>query len=154
MAAAPATLAQQKQQMQVIWSAMLGAVVVYGVVCVLTVDKTGALEDTDVEWPRQVFSAVAVTLGCVSVWWRRHFLPPEPRAVVASRLEFVQFQGYGVFAWTLCDAIGVCGLVLALVVHDASEFIPFGAAAVALLFLHRPSSLPWGRLMAAGSVQS
>jgi F0F1-type ATP synthase membrane subunit c/vacuolar-type H+-ATPase subunit K len=154
MAVAPVTLERQKQQMQLIWRAMLGAVVVYGVVCALTIDTAAAFEDTDVEWPRHVFSAVAVALGGVSMWWRRHFLPPDPPTAEERRLGFVQFQGYGVVAWTLCDAIGVCGLVLALVVHDASEFIPFGAAAVALLFLHRPSNLPWGRLMTAGSVQS
>ena len=32
------------------------------------------------------------------------------------------------------------------VLHEAREYVPFGAAAAALLLLHRPSNLPWARL--------
>jgi len=126
----------QQLQLRVIWSAILGTVAVYALVCFLALGAVQAADDGEIEWMRQAFSAVAVGLGGLSLWWRRHFLTAEERAV-----SFAQAKAHGVVTWALSEAVGLCGLVLALVVRSAREFLPFGAAAAALLLLHRPSRL-------------
>jgi F0F1-type ATP synthase membrane subunit c/vacuolar-type H+-ATPase subunit K len=137
------TLAQQQRQVGLIWSAMLSSVFIYGLICAAAAGTANVGADVE-EWPRQLCSAAGVVLGGLSLWWRRRFLSPDPLPPVA--LKFRQLQGHGVVTWALSEAVGVCGVLAAFVLHDAHEYIPFGAAAVALLLLHRPSNLPWARL--------
>ena len=144
MGTMPATLAEQQQQLRRIWTAMLSSIGIYGVVCAAAVGMVAAGAETDAEWPRRMFSAIAVVLGALSVWWRRRFLASDP--VQPAPLGFMELQSHGVVAWALSEAVAICGLVVAFLLRDAREFIPFGAAAAALLVLHRPSNLPWARL--------
>ena len=141
----PATLAQQKQQVSRIWTAMLSSIVIYGVVCAAAVGMADAGAEADAEWPRRVFSAIGVVLGASSVWWRRRFLASDP--VQPAPLGFMQLQSHSVVAWALSEAVAIGGLLAAFLLRDAREYIPFGAAAAALLLLHRPSNLPWARLV-------
>ena len=145
MTTVPATLPQQKQQLGLIWAGMLASVAVYGIVCSVAVGMAEAGSDADATWPRQVFSAVGIVLGALSMWWRRHFLPLDPSPPAA--LEFTQLQGHCLITWGLSEAVGICGLLTAVLLKDAREYIPFGAASAALLVLHRPSNLPWARLV-------
>jgi len=142
-----ATLAQRQQQVGIIWSAMLSTVGIYGALSAFVVGTAHAGSDADAQWPRQALSAVALACGVLSVWWHRHFLAAD--RPTPAELAFPQMQGHGVVLWALSEAVGICGLLMAFIVDDAREFIPFGAAAAALLVLHRPSSLPWGRLAAS-----
>ena len=138
------TLGQQQQQIGLIWGAMLSTVAVYGVVCALAVRSAAVGAAADAMWIRYGCSAAGVVLGALSVWWQRHFLATDPLPPIV--LGFAQMQRHGIVVWVLSEAVGICGVVTAFLLHDAHEYIPFGAAAAALLLLHRPSNLPWGRL--------
>jgi F0F1-type ATP synthase membrane subunit c/vacuolar-type H+-ATPase subunit K len=137
---------EQKQQLRIIWSAMLTALALYGVVCLLVVGPAET-QNPDTERLRHAFSAVGLVLGVLSFWWHRHFLPAEShRPEGEAGIDFARLQGHGVVVWALSEAVGLCGLALAVVVHDVREFVPFGVAAAALLVRLRPSNLPWSRL--------
>jgi F0F1-type ATP synthase membrane subunit c/vacuolar-type H+-ATPase subunit K len=139
---------QQRQQIGLIWGAMLSTVAVYGLVCAIAVRSAAAEATADTTWIRYWLSAAGVVLGALSVWWQRHFLATDPSPPVA--LGFVQMQRHGIVTWALSEAVGICGVLTAFLLDDAREYIPFGAAAAALLLLHRPSNLPWARLVSSG----
>src|ERR1700687_6081934 len=138
------TLTQRKQQVGLIWAAMLSTVALYGTMSAVVVGIAHAGSETEAEWPRHALSTIAVACGALSIWWHRRFLAADPPT--PATLAFPQIQGHGIVTWALSEAVGICGLLMAFMVDDAREFIPFGAAAAALLLLHRPSSLPWRRL--------
>ena len=117
-----------------VWFAMLGSVVFYaGVV---------------------FFVGSARVEGPVLPWW-----PFAVAAIVCAWLAFLFHRGIGersrserraaeaasplvdpvlIRVWALDEAVGVIGLVAALFGGGISVFVPFGVAALALLFLHRP----------------
>ena len=138
------TRGQRQRQVELIWGAMLSTVPIYGVVCAVAVGTADAGAEADAALLRYALSTIAVVLGGLSAWWRRHFLATEPAP--PAPLSFAQMQSHGVVVWALSEAVGICGVVAAVVLHEAREYIPFGAAAAALLLLHRPSNLPWVRL--------
>jgi hypothetical protein len=87
----------------------------------------------------------AIVVGLLSAWWRRRFLADET-AVSATSIPFVRLQTHALIVWALADAVGVFGLAVAVLARDGWEFVPFGAAAIALFVLHRPAKLPWDRV--------
>jgi len=139
---------QQQRQMNLIWGAMLSAVVLYGVVCAVAVGNTDGDAVGDPVSVRYGFSVVAIVLGGLSVWWRRRFLAAD---FAPAPFDFARMQAHGVAVWALSEAVGLCGVLTALLVREVREYIPFGAAAMGLLLLHRPSNLPWTRLAPPGS---
>ena len=134
------TTTQQRQQLAIIWGAMLAAIVLYGVVAIVVAPTVSPAASAEVDWLRRLLSGAAVLTGALSVWWRRHFLPSAPQS--SARPDFAAVQRHAVIAWALSEAVAVCGLVAALLLGDAREYVPFGAGAAALLLLHRPASLP------------
>jgi F0F1-type ATP synthase membrane subunit c/vacuolar-type H+-ATPase subunit K len=145
-----AILDRQKQQLRLIWAAMLSAVVMYGAVCFLVLGASEAAADDTNEWLHTLVTSVAIIPGVLSIWWRRHFLSTDSGAAgVDVSMPFAQFQAHGLIVWALSEAVAVCGLVLAFVVHSFHEFIPFGVASVALLIMHHPFRLPYERVRAA-----
>ncbi len=145
----PHTLEQQKQQLRVVWMAMLGAIGVYAVTCLLIVGRAEIAAEAP-ERIRTAFTVVGIMLGASSIWWWRHFLSAGS---VANRTEtamqFTQFQTHSVVVWALSDAVAGCGLVLACVLRSFQEFLPFGVAGAVLLVRHHPFRLPYERLRPA-----
>ena len=139
---------RQQRQLQNVWSAMLLAVALYGVVGTVLLNVTGAADAPGAETARTVMSVAAIVVGLLSVWWRRRFLADESVAPAAA-IPFVRLQTHALIVWALADAVGVFGLVVAVLARDGWEFVPFGAAAIALFVLHRPATLPWARVAAA-----
>ncbi len=149
MAGAPATLEQQKQLLRLIWTAMLGAVVLYGAVCFLVLRTSAAAANGTTEWLHNAFTAAGIIPGALSIWWRRHFLSADPLpAGVDVGMQFAQFQAHSVIVWALSEAVAACGLALAFVARSFQEFVPFGVASAALLVMHHPFRLPYARLRA------
>ncbi len=148
MATASAARERQQRQLQNVWSAMLVAVVLYGVVGTILLNVTGPADAPGAETARTVLSVAAIVVGLGSVWWRRRFLGDES-AASAAPIPFVRLQTHALIVWALADAVGVFGLVVAVLARDGWEFVPFGAAAIALFLLHRPAKLPWDRVAAA-----
>jgi hypothetical protein len=136
---------RQQRQLQNVWSAMLLAVVLYGVVGTTLLNVTGTADAPAGETARTVMSVAAIVAGLVSVWWRRRFLADGPVRPAAA-MAFARLQTHALIVWALADAVGVFGLVVAVLGRDGWEFVPFGAAAIALFLLHRPAKLPWERL--------
>lgn len=135
-------LTDTHNRLTVIWIGMLLAIVSYAAVCLLLVVSTEAPADGDTDSLRYAFTGVGIGLGALSVWWRRKFLGIDAEtSLTAERL-----QTHSVVVWALSDAVAVCGLVLGVVSHTVSEFVPFGFAAGALLLLHRPAALPVDRV--------
>ncbi len=140
---------QRKQVLKMIWGAMLGAVLTYGVVCLVIVGAgdAGRLEENNAL--RYALSAAAILVGAVSVWWRRRFLPGETAAGAPVKLAFAQVQSHSVIVWALSEAVALFGLVMGVLTHSFAEFLPFALAAAALLLLHRPSNLPLDQIQSA-----
>ena len=151
MARIPQKLEQQKQQLRLVWIAMLGAIVVYGVSCVLIVGRA----EISVEAPERFrigFTVAGIVLGASSIWWWRHFLSADSAPDgTATAMQFTQFQTHSVVVWALSDAVAACGLVLACLVRSFQEFLPFGVAGAVLLVRHHPFRLPYERLRAVAS---
>ena len=149
-APAAATLDQQKQQLRLIWTALFGAVLLYGAACYLVVGSAEpAATDATTEWLHNGFTFAGIIVGAASIWWRRRFLSTDPAPAGADAgIPFAQLQTHSVIVWTLCDAVAVCGVVLAVVVRSFQEFVPFGVAGAALLVMHHPFRLPFDRIRA------
>ena len=130
------TPVEQQRQLQLIWAAMLGAVALYGVVCAVAVGAPDGEPAAEAAGVRYGFSVVAIVLGGLSAWCRRRFLAAD------ATLGLARIQVQAVVVWALSEAVGLCGVATAVLTREAREFPPFGAAATALLFLHRPSNLP------------
>jgi hypothetical protein len=135
-------VAQQKHLLMVIWGAMLAAVATYGAVCLLVVGPVGTHGESQDDMGRYALTAVAIVLGGGSYWWRRRFLSQIAREPAAAT-ELARIQSYAIVLWAASEAVAVCGLVLAFVIGNFWEFVPFGVASIALLALHRPSTLPF-----------
>ncbi len=147
---APDTHPQSRRKLHLVWWGLLTAVLVYGgLIAVVAPQLAEAPGGPDPEAIRRACTVGAIGFGAFSIWWRRHFLsadvPPETPPLPVSKL-----QAHAIVAWTLCDLVAVCGLVAVALTRDAAEFLPFGAASLALFVLHRPLKLPWGRLPDAG----
>jgi len=131
--------------------AMLGAIVVYGLACVL-VDGSA---DISPEVPRHFrtgFTLAGIGLGLSSIWWWRRFLSADPApGEPGASMPFARFQTHSVVVWALSDAVAACGLVLACLVRSFQEFVPFGVAGAVLLVRHHPFRLPYERLEAVAS---
>ena len=146
MARIPQTLEQQKQQLRIVWMAMLGSIVVYAVTCVLVVGRADISAETPERF-RTVFTVAAIVLGASSIWWWRHFLSADSAtAGTDTGMQFTQLQTHSVVVWALSDAVAACGLVLACLVRSFQEFLPFGVAGAVLLVRHHPFRLPYERL--------
>ncbi|MBI4514781.1 MAG: hypothetical protein HY699_03070 [Deltaproteobacteria bacterium] len=126
---------EAKQMLGVIWAAMLAAVATYAAVAFLIIDEIEAPVAESPAWLRYAFSAFAVLLGGLSLWWRR-------RLFAAGTITPEQQRTHAIVIWALCEAVALCGFVLGFVTHDFDEFSPFALAAAALLILHRPANLP------------
>jgi hypothetical protein len=144
--AAPTTVAQRKQLLQLIWTVMCGAVVMYGAVCFVVLRAAAGGADARTGVLHNGFTVAAIFVGALSVWWRRRFLSADPPAGIDAGLPFARFQTHGIIVWALSEAVAVFGLMLALVVRSFEEFIPFGVASLALLVMHHPFRLPCGRI--------
>ena len=126
----------QRRQLGVIWAAMLAAVAVYGAVAVFLPSANGG--GMDAEFVRTALSALAVGSGLAAVLvWRRSLAAGGGAPIERSAL-----QSSAIIVWALCESVAVFGLVTVVLTGDAREFVPFGAAAAALLLLHRPARLP------------
>lgn len=136
-------MSAERQQVSLIWGAMLSALALYGLIGAVAVGGVEGERVGDAVSVRYGFSVVAIVLGGLAVWWRRRFLAAE---ATRATLGFARMQAHAVVVWALSEAVGVCGVLTAILAREAREYIPFGAAAAALLLLHRPSSLPWTRV--------
>ncbi|HUI28417.1 MAG TPA: hypothetical protein VL403_20230 [Candidatus Kryptonia bacterium] len=133
--------AQMKNLLGVIWSGMLVAIVTYGAACLVLAGTPGDAAE-DAETLRYIFTAVAIVVGGLSMWWRHYFLALEGPATLGAGA----LRAHSLVVWALSEAVAICGLLLAVLAHTANEFLPFAFAAAALMILHRPSNLPFARL--------
>lgn len=133
--------AHMKNLLAVVWIAMVVAIAIYGFVCLALAAAPG--EGTEApETLRDVFTAVAIAFGGLSLWWRRYFLAAEGPATLAV----TTLRAHSIVLWAFSDTVAICGLLLGVLTHTATEFLPFAFAAAALMILHRPSNLPIARL--------
>jgi hypothetical protein len=148
MAPTPVTLDQQKRQLRLIWTAMIGTVGVYGATCLVVVGRWETV-DGSADWLHNAFTVTGIIVGGLSIWWRRHFLSTDTAPTGAGMgMRFAQLQAHSLIVWGLSDAVAACGLILACLVRSFQEFVPFGAAGAALLVMHHPFRLPYERLRA------
>lgn len=129
---------------RVLWLTLLLSQAVYVVVIVSGVART-AEEPPDLPVLPIALAVVAVTTAFgAHLSWKRaagagrpaHSSPPDP----ASSLNF------SLVAWVLDESIGVFGLTLGIMAFPPRVWGPFSLAAWALMFIHRPSRPPLGRL--------
>jgi hypothetical protein len=59
-------------------------------------------------------------------------------ALILVRRRRASYTTVSITSWALCEAIAVCGLVLAMAHRALGPFVPFGAASLALMVLLAP----------------
>jgi len=90
-----------------------------------------------------VFAALAGAIAVGSVVLRRRALE-EP--IRSGALDLATPEGLAratslyIVGLTLSEAVGILGLLLALLSGSLEPMLPFGVGALALLWLHRPTS--------------
>jgi hypothetical protein len=127
----------QQHRLHRVWLAMLKALAIYCVSFFILRSAEPRPQD-EVLWIRYALSIVGIGLGGLSVAWRRRFLADR------AALRFAALHRHCLITWLYCEAVGLCGVAAAFLAHSFLEYVPFGAAAAALLLLHRPADLPWG----------
>lgn len=136
-----------KQVPRFLWLAFVASIAVYGLVAfVLT--KTGSLpaQPETADRLRLPLGIAACAAGGASLWLRsRHGAahsdvptPAHPPQLAAPPGAAV--PPLGIVAWALSEAVALFGLVLAFLGQRFEDFVPFAAAGVALLILHRPEA--------------
>lgn len=144
MARTPTTVEEQSKQLRMLWGCLLSAVPLYGTATFVKLSGTRNVGDGTTL--RNVFTLVAIVIGAISLWWWRHFLSAESSPTVVTPLSFRQLQIHSLISWLCGDAIALCGLAVAFLLRDSSEFVPFGVAGAVLLVKQHPFRLPYERL--------
>lgn len=154
--------------LRLIWWGFALTVVLYVGVCGLSV---GAAAERDLDLTRSlriVFALAALSLAATSIWWRRVFATSsaspfflfvhetaDPSAREQALTTAVQrLQTNCLVVWAMSEAVAIFGLVLCIVSHQISEYLPFGAAGLVLLYAHRLEAWPVGRILDGSGVPS
>lgn len=137
------SLADRARQLNLIHISFVAAIFVYVLVIVFQTREPGIPADVSVIRPILILAAVLA--AGASIWWRRRatgetqFKPLERSSAADS---FERLQTDCIITWALSESVAIMGLVLALLSHDYGTFMPFAAAALALLAVHRPGVWP------------
>jgi hypothetical protein len=134
VAADPRQLEQLRRTNRVVWGGLLASQVVYVAIALAVRVAEGPPELPVLPL---LFGLVAAGTGAAAhLFWRRAHAGVE--TIVRERADPSRSFGGYVVAWALDEGIAVSGLVLALLGFARSAWMPFSAAAFALLLLHRP----------------
>ena len=112
---------QLLMMLRIQWFSFIVASCVIGGVSV-TMGAQTLSERHVITWP---LAGLAVALGGMSLWGAR-------------RMARVAIQLY-IFRWAFAEAVAILGLVLSQLGEPRSVFLPFAAAALALIVLASPS---------------
>jgi len=142
------TSASRRQTLWILWGGFFAAILVYGLVVVMTVDP-GQQPAAAPGSLRLLFTIGALLLAGASIWWRRR-VTGQTQFMPASEEQsgsYDTFQANCVLTWALSEAVGVLGLLLGLLARDPGAFLPFAVGAIMLLIIHRPDVWPqWAAL--------
>ena len=154
---------KQLQVMWIIWTAMLGALVVYVLICLLGGDVIrGPAISFPLDLVRDILYGIAI-LTLILTHFLRNFMlggrsgnsepmssqPPSPSdqsAVVGKYLTAM------IVSLALSESIGIYGLVLFLLGADLRTVFIFNAIAALAMFIYRPKREELERLFVDGAV--
>ena len=111
-----------------LWLAMLSSVILYAVVVVVV---TPSMEP--ISLPAAVFPVAAILAGFAGFVAHR-------RMTEESRRDSAPLHPMELLAWVLDEAVGVIGLVAAILAASPVTFVAYGVVSLVLLLLHRPQS--------------
>lgn len=136
------------QVLRIIWFAMLGAVAIYAAIALSVSVAVGQPLDPIAV---KILTAVACVAGVMSLITRFALLSPAsiaekiPEAIRDSRDDERLLHEIGkvafaplIASFALAESVAIVGFALALLGGDPEAFIPFGAAALMLLWMNRP----------------
>jgi hypothetical protein len=127
-------MADATGKLRIIWTSMLGALVVYA-----------ALGFSGVMAPAQrldlpllpILACLSFAVAVMAVFLRGR-LANFDTATIDPAVQLAARTRAAVVPWALDESIGVFGYVLVLTGHRPIEWLPFMAAGFALLLLHAP----------------
>lgn len=126
---------------RVLWWSLVVSLLIY--VAVAHVVSMPADPDTPIPLLAGALGMLSVGLGIGTLLYRRHALV-NPIQRGDLDLTNLQHQAKAFQAFTLClvlsEAVGIFGLVLALLAGRGAYCVPFVLAALALLYAHRPTA--------------
>ena len=146
MASPQPSQAERVQRLKMIHLAFVASIFVYFIVLILVTREPGAAKDVSVLRPVLMVAAVLSAGG--SIWWRQratgqtNFMPQEG----AGSDSLAQLEADCIITWAFSESVAIYGLVLGFWSLDPGTFMPFGAAALVLLVIHRPDPSVWPQL--------
>jgi F0F1-type ATP synthase membrane subunit c/vacuolar-type H+-ATPase subunit K len=136
--------AERVQRLRIIHVAFVASVFIYSLVLIFVTRQPGDAGDISILRPVLIVAAALSAGG--SIWWRRRatgetqFMPLE-KTGGADSLD--QLEANCIITWAFSESVAIYGLVLGFLSRDPGSFMPFGAAALVLLAIHRPGSAVW-----------
>lgn len=125
---------------RMLWLAMMNSVVIYVVVAAF-VELPPNDEVVGVAWPALAGVAGAIAAGSIALR-RRALVEPIRAGALDPRTPegLARAQTPFLLGLVLSESVAIFGLVLSLLSGDLRWVLAFGAGALALLWLHRPTS--------------
>lgn len=141
--AAPADTARL---LQIMWGAFVGAAMIYGFVPYLAPAGDDALTPAAHGAMYSAAAGAAVASFVTRRWWINSIAARQTAGAVPADTGALQarVKAGAIVTWALSEAVAIIGVVRAFLGHDPSYGLPFVAASVLLLYLHRPSTWPLG----------
>ncbi len=126
---------------RILWAALLGSALINIGIAFALAPSMGSSEALPIPLLRLVFAGISLALGVGSLAFRKRALvQPIARGELDPDSEEGRARAMTPFVLNLVlsEAVGLFGLVLALVSGQPFEAVGFGLAAGVLIVLHRP----------------
>jgi hypothetical protein len=152
----PHSSANQQKSLQLLWAAFLVAIVLYAPIPWLIVSAGADSVAAPPPGVRSGLRFAALGAGASSFvakrWWTNSLVAAlrSTHAAGAAADVWARLRAGCMVVWALSEAVALIGLASALIAQRPLEAVPMTAAAVLLLYLHRPASWPLPALERGG----
>jgi hypothetical protein len=133
----------------VVHASMMASTIMWGVIGYMASETMAPAEPMSHGLLLAITGAIAAICAALSFYVRGRLMPAREHAgdkmidesklaTPAGRRALAKLRGALVASWALCEGVALCGLVGTFLFRDASDYAPFGAAALILLVVHAP----------------
>lgn len=153
-AARPTTVAEQIRVLGILWAAFLIAVIAYTPLPFVIIHEVGVeLVPPGVRTGLLFAAAGAAVSSFVARRWWIHSVLAAADAAVSTPVSvdaWARLRVGCIITWALSEVVALIGLAVAVMWGQPLDGLPLSAAAVLLLYYHRPASWPIGKLVVEG----
>ena len=143
-------ISQIWMQIRILHAALLGSVLIYGVVVVIVTRQPAPASQLDASLMLPVLGGVGAALLLVLLPFLRQRMMPareafpgeaadldvEPDERVTAALTKLRVAL--ILTWALCESVGVLGLIAGFLFREPLYFAPFGAVAIGAMVAYAP----------------